>query len=333
MKITVLSFFAIVVLVCVAKAQPTLTAAALNPVDGEIYYGHRVDNNAISVGLSGANVNWSYISLTERKLDTTAYFTCDATPYCIIYQGHTENGPGNSNLAYNSTDKLFSMAGHNLVFGANVAAMQYGKAYSYARKDTIINPEFKVARYHNEIDSYYYDGYGTLYLPTGAEQDVSRVHTVAYTFDSSRGSTNINRTEYYTWYKAGFHNPLLIIKYDTAGVAGGKPRVTYASYYTTQSNSSSVPDARALAASLQVYPVQVNNQLHIAYNLKGILVSAIYITDLTGKVIANIKTDNLSDGPKDITYPLDAFMPGTYFVHLASSVGRISKQVVLTRPY
>ncbi len=333
MKIALLTIVTFLAACFSAASQPTLTAAMLNPVDGETFYGHRVDNNAVNAGLSGGNVNWSYINLHERKLDTTSFFTCDATPYCIIYQGHNDNGRANSNLAYNSTDKLFSMAGYNLAFGSSIPSMQYGKAYSYAFKDTIVNPETKVTRYHNEIDSYYYDGYGTLYLPTGAVQDVSRIHTVAYTFDSSKGNINAARTEYFTWYKAGFHNPLMVIKYDTVGVAGGKPHVTYASYYTTQTNSTSVPDARALAASLQVYPVQVNNQLHITYNLKGILVSAIYITDLTGKVIATIKTDNLSDGAKDITYPLDAFLPGTYFVHLASSVGRISKQVVLTRPY
>jgi hypothetical protein len=297
-------------------------------VEGDVFYGHRVGNN-LSIGLSGAGIAWNYATLKETRLDTTSYFTCDATPYCIIYKGNNAKMSGPDDLAYSTSDKLFSMAGHNLIFGGSYATMQYPLTYSYAHTDTINSADVSLTTYHSEIDTYIYDGYGSVFLPGGMETEVGRIHTIAFARDSNRLKNTATRAEYYTWYKPGFHNPLMVIKYDT--LVTHKPHVTYAAYYTDKANTTSEPDARLLASSLTVVQNITSNELHISFSLKHVLVSAIYITDLSGKVIATIKNDNYTDGLKDVVYPLDFLASGTYFIHLASSVGRISKQIVVNK--
>ncbi len=311
-------------------AQPIITPGGINPVDGDIFYGHRVGND-LSVGLSGADVAWNFALLKDLELDTTSYFTCDATPYCIMYQGNVQEVEGLGNIKANTgARKTPSMAGLNVVFGNHLSAMQYRHSYSWKYSDTFNATGTLGNVYHSEVDSYFYDGYGTLYLPSGRDTGVARVHTIAYMKDSSGAGVAAKRVEYYAWYRPGFHNPLLIVRYDTTRI--GRRQVTYASYFSDKANGSPL-DASLLAASLIVSPNPSTNELHISFNAQRILVSTIYITDLSGRVVATIKNSDTGDGVKDVTYPLGFFQPGVYFVHLASSVGRISKQIVIRKDY
>lgn len=185
--------------------------------------------------------------------------------------------------------------------------------------------------YVRGINSSKCDAYGTLILPSGTYTNVLRVHTVTVVRDSITEDgisfEDSTRTETYSWYAAGFHSPLLTMRYDTA--AG----VTYLSSMTYYTQKKAAAYATELVGEglILVYPNPVSDEVHIKYNLATTDDASITVTDLLGKVVAIIGNDQMKVGSNDIVYPLQDLSSGLYMLSLNTQAGRTVQKILVTK--
>ena len=336
MKKTLLSIFAVIALLTAANAQPTLTGANMNPVHGDGFYGHYVDTN-VSKGPSGANVTWNLASVTELALDSTLAYNCSATPHCSSFPGSNIAELNFGDYIYYNTSATSQKAlgayslGTVYLFDNTIDIMRYPFNYTNAYVDTLHFGSASYDDFYTEIDSFIYDGYGTLVLPTGTDTGVVRVRNITYSHDSSSGSVTDYRYETYNWYKPGFHNPIFTIQYDTAGSTTGEQYVYDASYYTLKPSSLGVEEVNILNATMQVYPNPASDVLNIKFKTPYIKSATIVITDLVGRVIATIRKDDIVNGVAEITYPVTGMPEGSYIVQLHSEAGSVSQKFTVSK--
>ena len=329
--------------IATSQAQPTLTATNMNPVHGDVFYGHQCDTN-VSKGSSGAHVTWNFTAVAEAGLDTTSFFACDSTAFCSSFPGSNIAAKNGGVYVYASaTAAGLSMKGvhgmgTDIVYDNAQDVVRYPLTYNTVFTDTSGYANTVLGYYHTEIDSYICDGYGTLKLPGSTDTNTLRVHAISYTIDSIDlgGFTSVtkSRGESYMWYRPGFHNALFSISYDTAGSASGQPYVSAVTYYVKKAGSgttTSVAEINHQPFALQVYPNPANDAVHLKFNLQDATGASITITDVAGRAVAYISESNIATGENDIAYQVSSLPSGLYIVRMQSSAGIVSKKVVISR--
>ena len=336
MKKVVFSFFAAFCALTSLQAQSILTGANMNPVPGDIFYGHQVDTN-VNMGAAGPNVTWNFSAITEIGLDTTSILACDSTPYCATF-------PGSNIAEYNAGDYIYADAsstslailgiratGLSIFFTTPWKTMNYPTTYNSVYVDTAVGtiPSYHI--YHTEIDSFICDGYGTLILPTGTDTGVLRVHMIANATDSGMGSVTVGRTESYYWFMPGFHNSVFSIDYDTAGSPTGQSYVVDAEYWVKNRNTTSVKEVNNSLSSFRLFPNPTSDELHISFDTQNAAETNIYITDLVGKTVGTIDNASVTTGKNDIIYNTGSMASGLYLVHLNCNGVTMTQKVTVVR--
>lgn len=340
MKQTVLTALVILssVISTTVNAQPTLTAATSNPLAGDIFYGHDVDVTGLAKGAAGAGVSWSFPTFTEIMLDTTSYLVCSATPYCDSFAG--------SNIvSYDNTDYLYGVASTSALrfiggfidgqvarFTKPQTYITYPFTYNSIHKDTAAAFVSSFGLYFTITDSAIADAYGTLTLPSGTFTNVLRVHLTSVEKDSfnimGMPIVTESQTETYSWYVAGFHNPLLSMTYDTSGT--GSPALTDAKYFT-RNHPTAISNVTNSGSALQVYPNPASDKITIICTIVGATDAAITLSDLTGRVVASISAEQLAEGANTVNIPVSNLANGIYIVNLRTAAGSTTQKVVVSK--
>ena len=255
-------------LCCAASlvAQPTLTAATNTPMVGDRMYFHYCDTTSVTTGVSGPAVTWNFATLNQNVIDTVAYITCASTPYCDSFPGSTIASTDlHSNYYYYKTSaSAFTYMGYATPSTTDKYTdlndfLYFPLTYNSAHTDTALSP-LGGTSYYSYIDSFKCDAYGTLILPSGTYNNVLRVHETQYGTQYITGIYTHTRYDYYSWYIADTHAPVLSLIYDTSG-GGGTSKIRYV-YYTTRLTTG-VVDINNSLVFIKLSPNPANELLTI----------------------------------------------------------------------
>ena len=315
-----------------AIAQPILSAASNNPVAGDVFYGHVSDTTGVTPGASGATVTWNFATLPTVYMDTVNFVSCTVAPDCGTFSG--------SNLAIMSSTTDFSYfnegpagltmlgyvsGGMSSPYVSGLDVFYYPLSYNSTHTDTAIM-DYAGFDIQHISDSFVYDAYGTLILPTGTFTNAVRVHKISITRDSSFAiptwDVSVSRTDDYFWYVSGIHFPLLQLTIDTA--YGNS--VEY--YGTSPSLGTATIDEQA--GGMRIFPNPAAQDIHIAFNIAETKNAVVSVADLTGSVVATVSSERMVAGANDITIPVSNLPAGMYIVQLKSPEGVVAKKVVVS---
>lgn len=315
-----------------AYAQPSLTAATNNPVPGDVFYGTQCDTTGVTPGSSGASVTWNLSALTATGFDTTSYYTCSTAIHCDSFAGSNIVAYDGSGYTYMQASTAgFSLLGYysmgsyyHIIGGHDI--IYYPLTYTSTHLDTS-GADYGGFAFQYVQDSFIYDGYGTLILPTGTYTNVVRVHDIEITKDSSfTGSSwdvTFSRTENYSWYQSGFHNQLLTMSIDTA--SGNTVE------YYKQGPPLEVSTPAINNLTLDVYPNPAAGMINVTFNLPDNGNAAITVTDMVGRLMNITGADKIKTGQNHLQIPVADLPNGTYILRLQGAGESISKRIVVKK--
>ncbi len=317
-----------------AMAQPVLTQTGLTPRHGDIFYGHFVDT--LHEGAAGANVVWDLTTGIEGSLDTTFAYSCDSVSYCGTFPGSTfvEENAGDKVFFNSNTSGLYmlgiSSSGMDFNATNSMKAVKFPMNYLDSYLDTFVFDLASIGYIHSQVDSYKYDGFGVLRLPSGNDTNVARIHVISHYYDSSSFGVTVGRTETYNWYKNGFGNMLATLTIDTVGAT--EPYVSNAAYYVgTRHPSLGITSATASISGVSVYPNPANEVIGITLGENYINSATVSIADLTGNVVytGSFNSSEIKNGKIEINS--SAFPAGMYLVKLETEKGNSIQRVVVQK--
>jgi len=313
-------------------AQPTLTAATNNPVPGDAFLGYQLDPTGTTPGAAGGPVTWSFTTLPVTGMDTTTYLACASTPYCDSF-------PGSNIVMFDNTDYYYENASSALFSYLGIVAPPifiyttgtYGILYYPLTYNSTFNDTFSAsfsffgtAFYHHEVDSMVYDAYGTITLPSGTYTNAVRVHVFSVSIDTSTGmGADTGLIETYSWYIAGFHNPIFTYTVDTAD---GNSAEYYINPITLSTNLT-----KQETLNLQVFPNPAADAINLKFNLYDNSSASATLSDITGRVIYTFGNDKINNGANEITFPVNDLPNGMYLIRLQTAEGNITKKVIVSR--
>ena len=309
-----------------AIAQPTLTAATNNPVAGDVYYGYSVDTAGVNKGAAGASITWNFSSVVRNDSDTTSYFTCAATPYCDSF-------PGSNIVMYDGSDYSYgitSSTGMELIGGYstgtyvrltnNSTVLKFPLTFGTTFTDTFAAQLdiLGTTMYLSGTSTFTCDAWGTITTPFGTFNNALRVRHVEITKDSlnfmGMPEVNVSQTESYSWYRAGFHSPLMTINYDTSGT--GTLYVSDAKYYRGMMTTA-VNDVASKVTTLNVYPNPATDNVTFGFDLTGTPAATnLVVYDATGRVVNTINGTSLKTGKNEVSLNVSNLPAGMYIVRL-----------------
>lgn len=338
MKKVLLATVSAIVSVSAAYAQPTLTSATCSPVVGDVYVGHNLDTTGVSHGAAGASVTWNFASATATGTDTTSFLACSATPYCDSFPGSTIVMYDNIDYIYctSSTAKFAAIGAHSdtsfIHFTNERLIMKYPLTYTNTYKDTTsLVMNMMGTDVNLDIhDSVVADGWGTLVTPAGTYSNVLRVHTFS-TQIISMGSISLgeSQTETYNWYKPGYHSPLMMMSYDTAGT--GTPTLVDAKYFTGPSYTTGVSNVQANGLAVSVYPNPAIDAVTVKFDAGNAENVSVTVTDLTGRTVATVDASTIVKGINTVTCQLGNVAPGLYIVRVSTDAGVTTQKISVTK--
>ena len=303
-------------------AQPTLTAATNNPVIGDVLYFHTCDTAHILAGTAGPAAVWNFAALSQTGLDTTVYISCASSPYCDSFPGSNivaTDLHGNYSY-YTTSSSAFSYLGYRTATASRhysdpLAYVRFPMTYNTATSDS---GSFSFATGTvTYVDTFICDGYGTLTLPTGTLSNVLRVHEIQYGFQT--GAVPFNwRYDYYQWYVAGLHAPVLYMGFDTTGT--GTTHINYVGY-TPKLSQVSIVSPGSSASVFRCFPNPANEVLHI--ETPGGVSGSYLITNSLGVMVLRGMVD-ASAADVDIRN----ISPGAYFVRFTGLTGNATGRFV-----
>ncbi len=253
----------------VAAAQPTLTSATNAPVVGDVLYFHDCDTNGVTIGASGASVTWNYSTLASSYQDTTVYITCATSPNCDSFPGSNivATDPGRTYFNYyNVGTSAFSYIGYS----DSSFSERYQNALDFYYFPMTYNGTHTDTAYHDAgasdiyqyTDTFKCDGWGTLSLPGVTYSNVLRVHEIQHVTETLLGTQYRWKNDYYLWFVAGVHAPVLYMGLDTAGASA--PYISYVGYVTRLSTST--PPICKTNISFSIAPNPATTELNLETN-------------------------------------------------------------------
>ncbi len=335
-------------------AQPTLTAATINPIAGDQFIIVNCDT-AVSPQSGGTSQVWDFSSLTLLSISPVSADTVRAQP--PYWSPHVSSFPSSNLAMVNITASATSVDIYDITSTSAISqdGLYYNSSSQYAQ---YTNPmdilHFPFSYLNNFSDNYAgnilflgtipanesgtinvtYDGYGTLTLPgliPGASTpvtytNVARVHSIQnFTDHASLLGTDTTATyelETYTWYHPGYHNALLTIA-SGAGVGGHYKLVSYSA---AEDPSQEAVSPINNSAALNLFPNPAKGELNIKYTTANAENVHISIMDMLGRVIA-VVADKTTQGDQLITYNTGSISHGLYLVRFQSGKETITRKI------
>jgi hypothetical protein len=230
------------------------------------------------------------------------YLACSGTPYCDSFPGSTlAIGYIGGYYEYYVTDarKLGQTGDGDMTglqyYGDPIELLSYPMGFGTVAVDTVASYNPTHADYTYGVDTLKGDAWGTLTLPSGTYANVLRVHIALINNDSDLSSgapvVTRNRQDLYMWWTAGFHNPLLLMTYDTTG---GASYLSGVAYYTKPVVllPTVVQGINSNMEGLTIYPNPAVGSVHIQYSSPDRQVVTISLTDMIGRTIGAPSTEN-----------------------------------------
>ncbi len=314
-------------------AQPNLTGSACNPVPGDKFYQHYCDYTGVSEGAAGHGVTWNFASLSELGIDSMTYDPCLGTLYCDSFSGSNLSTHDN----YGYYEYYVGDAGQFAEVGEGdsyvltyytdpLALLKYPMSIDTVAIDTYFSYTPAYAYYDYQADTMIGDGYGTLILPSGTYNNVLRVHLIAMNDDSDISVTPAvvthARNDIYMWWTPGFHNPLLIMGYDTSVSTS----IEFVSYYTKPALVPSSVKEVLPVGDVRIYPNPVRDRVNISYASPNRQEVSVAVTDMSGRLVGDDIKQTVNEGANTISYPLSSLPSGIYLLRLQTGDGVIVRK-------
>ncbi|MBC7552563.1 MAG: T9SS type A sorting domain-containing protein [Taibaiella sp.] len=328
-------------------AQQTLTATDMTPAIGNSFLNVNCDTFNIQPGAAG-NQTWNFAGLLNTSTgpinDTTTAVSVASTGLASLYSA--------ANIATNSTatgakiflitsatklqlNGYFQSATQNAVFSDPIDQFHFPVTYldsftdTYAGAVTFTASSTTVTATEAGNVKVVCDGWGTLKLPGGVtDTGVLRFHSSQVFRDSALlfGLPMVANfvLNTYSWYKKGYHAPLLTIM--TSDQVGGGIRTKTVTY--AKKNTVSLNDVSRLDESLALYPNPASNELKVRFESVNNSPVTISLTDLTGRTVASV-AQTATQGIQSVNFDVSSLAKGLYFVQLQSAEETVSRKVTI----
>lgn len=320
MKISVL-YVSMILLITpfFAKAQTTLDAIHLNPVDGDTY-DYQVFGQGATMGPSGTHQTWDFSDLTIITSRTGSYTTSNLYGANMLYYRfgsytYSVVDATGIEVQYSSDEQVdYSNGDGEMVL---MYPLSYGASYTDSYEGALTDGSGGTKVGTNQITV---DGYGTLILPGGQEVNhVLRVHITKNRSDVNTNGIHYNDTieEYYSWFKMGYHTEVLTMALYTSGYSGlfvDDPTLTI--FEKEQSNS------------LQILGNPFTNSLSLEISSEDPDELSILVYDATGRLIHFENNLALNTGSNRFLLNTHSWEQGIYQVYTQTSKGVSTMSVV-----
>lgn len=318
-----------------SSAQPTITTAQL-PVAGLAWTTANDTNYVAAVLPGGANVTWDYTGLVNQFLDTLGFQSAAGTPYAGSFPASNLaafDAPNATWGYYTANNTGFYEDGFvdpsGSVFAVNPPSLFTPVPFTYGNTRSSntgfsIDTLFGGQNLRIELDvntDFLADGYGTLLLPTGTQNDVLRIKltdlsTTTISVEALPGSgiyipvqTTQSQSTTYRYFNQSQASFILEIEADSLGTTA------FSSAYLVQSVILDAPSLPA-SASTAPYPNPADNILTFPELDNGIRNITLWGMDGRNHVMP------LSGTGRDKQLETRTLSEGLYFYRAGMTVGK-----------
>ncbi|MFI5140941.1 MAG: T9SS type A sorting domain-containing protein [Bacteroidia bacterium] len=313
---------------CVGMAQPTITAAGINPVVGDAFVDH--NTNYISPGTAGANQTWNLSTMTVSATNSYTAVNPSSTSNSASFPGanvcETITSAGYYGY-YKTSSSALQIMGNVAPSGTTTVVMPYSNpedllhfpfTYNNAYTDTWATNFMSSGYmfYRKGTDSVKADGYGTLTLPNGTFGNVLRVHFVQNYQDSANvGVPYIitYRNDEYMWYLNGNHYPIATIA-SLVNSSSGTPS-QYGSYLN--GIVGGIANENEMAASCSIFPNPASSNVMVNLNLTENKKVEIKLFNSLGAQINVTVSANGIQGSNNYNLDVSHLAQGIYFTQIS----------------
>jgi len=319
-----------------SEAQPIITALTNNPVAGDMFMEHGCDTTGINEGPGGAGITWDFSNLITAGSDTLTYLTnLSPLPCGLVSGSNLKVIPAPDTFYYAATTDSFSFVGFNSTYGNCYGFYnpQVRLKYPFTYNSNYIDSAgFIVAgttSYASVItcDTIKYDGYGTLTLPGHTYTNAVRITDLQSQVDSNMvsGIWQVNfYSRTYNWYAPGIHNPLLTITY----VTQPWPHDTIKTVtYCNALQKLAAPELQTIAASLQLFPNPVKEELNIKFTVLENEQVRISVLDIVGKEIGIVTDEIYEKGDHLVSWQTNQLPKGVYLIRFNAANETITRKI------
>ncbi len=289
----------------------------------------------VNPGTSGANQNWNLPIIGTSDGVTTI------------------GGAGSNPMTSITISNLNHPTNPNLLFFEGTSTEQYieaeyaGPISMYRYSDYLDLLRFPFAYTNSFTDTYngntnqglstWYrrgsvtvtaDGYGNLNTPSGAYNNVMRVHYLKNYIDSTYQNggailLNVTRDEF-RWYKNGIYTPIAIVFSKTSNGTN----TTGASYL---SGFVGINDKNTNEIKFTTFPNPVNDKLNIFIEIENSNKVDIKIMDALGKCVREENLQLINRGANTFSLDTKELINGCYFVQIQSDKSTSAHKIIIAK--
>ncbi len=320
--------YLIIIIICLTSlgltAQTVITYAGNAPQIGDVY-NFSGDNGSYDPGPSGINQNWDFSNIPPSFSSTETAVTPESTPFASDFP------EANTSFHYTGDNESFSyaevstseMLNDGVGFdpgGDNEYFIHYTDAvklmqYPFSFNDTYTDSYFSAYNLAELLTHEWgnitvtADAWGSVSTPAGTYNNTLRVKSERTYTDSVWMSgmflyANTFTQTSYEWYTSTSHSPVVSISITSDG--------TTASYRT---DALGVGEEFLTHSQINVYPNPATNRIDIKLPEGSKVNMDIYIFDLQGKQLAQLK----KTGNDEFSADISALAPGEYVIPIKIS--------------
>lgn len=315
-----------------ALAQPTLTAAGINPVIGD----HITNNtgNYTNPGSAGANQTWNLSSIGTGTAQPCNIVSTSSTPNgsqfssASLASSYTTTSSGTYQYYKTSSSALqndgisitSSSTTINFIYSNPEDFLHFPFTYNNTFTDpwacTFVNGGYTY--YRNGNTSVTADGYGTLTTPAGTFSGVTRLHFVQIYKDSA----NIGGFDYilnyhneeYMWYLNNNHSTIATVSSFTGTSTFTTSITQTGSYMSNVVSRIENPSSYILSSNL--FPNPATSSTHLTVSLTEAKAVDVKLFNALGAEVGKIVHTEGMPGTNDITLDISSFPDGIYFAEI-----------------
>ena len=320
-------------------AQPIITYNGNAPQIGDTYE-LAGDNGSYDPGPSGANQNWDFSDITPTLFNSETAITPESTPFAddfpeaTIAFHYTGDNESYSYAQVSTTEMLNDGVGFDpgseneffIHYTDAVKLMQYPFSFSDTYTDTYFSAYNLAELLTHERGNITVtaDAWGSVSTPENTYSNTLRVKKERISTDSVWMSgiflyVNTTTQTDYEWYTATSHTPVISISITDDGSS-----VSY------RTDGVGIGEEQFLQSQINIYPNPATNRINVKLPKGNKTDMDIYIFDLQGKQVTQLKKTGVSQFSADIS----SLAPGEYVVAIkGNSTQYIAKRFIKVAGY
>jgi hypothetical protein len=323
-------------------AQPSITAASMNPLAGEVFASLPLDTASVQPGAAGANLSWDFSSLIFIYNPIyDSYHAASATPYAGSFPDAniaSENNITSGEFFYHKTTSTgWEILGYaNNLYDFSYSNKQQAMTYPFTY-NSVINDTYGGTTTHSGMTvtrtgTYFKKGiaYGGLTLPTGNFSGILLTQSIDAYSDAYGGTTpttyGYNVTEY-SWVSVAYKFPLLykrIIEVSIDGVVTSTLAMARVSTAVSGIGESSNDDGR-----FALYPVPATTEINLGFYEQYTGEIVVDCFTITGQKVANLYTGKADPSNSVLTFDVSSLKEGLYLMQINTPEGMYMKKFVI----